>query len=221
MAGANFYNQSFEIYEITTSRHNILIKKRKTNVLKVFRRKYIKSFSPIRKNSIALCRLFIIMRRATICHQERTIQVNNDALLSLERSKIDIMNEVARAYHEIEELKAKLAKKNSQIKNSHDFQDTLLLQAEKLRYEKEQISQRCDSVMQEMMDRLRVKQDIISQVREQIEKYVKLKLEVQNRNQVLRERLEKRDKIIAGLKTKLTMMSSWTVRSTSSAQIVS
>lgn len=125
------------------------------------------------------------------------------------------MNEVARAYHEIDELKAKLAKKYSILKNSQDFQDTLLLQADKLRFEKEQLNQRCDNVIQEMRDRLRVKEDVIAQVREEIDKYVKLQQEVKNRNQVLKERLEKREKIAAGLKTKLAMMSSWSVRSPS------
>ena len=95
---------------------------------------------------------------------------NSDTLLLLEKNKIDIMNEVARAYHEIDELKAKLAKKNNALKNSQDFQDTLLLQAEKLRFEKEQLNQRCDNAIQEMMDRLRVKEAVIGLVREESEK---------------------------------------------------
>lgn len=144
---------------------------------------------------------------------------NSDTLVSLEKNKIDIMNEVARAYHEIDELKAKLAKKNNALKNSQDFQDTLSLQAEKLRFEKEQLNQRCENAIQEMMDRLRIKEAVIRLVREEIEKYIKLRQEVMQRNEVLRERLEKREKIVTGLKTKLTMLSSWTVRTTSSTQL--
>ncbi|KAJ7391554.1 hypothetical protein OS493_017249 [Desmophyllum pertusum] len=160
------------------------------------------------------------MRRTTInSQQERIIQENNETLLLLARSKIDIMNEVARAYHEIDELKAKLAKKNNLLKNSQDFQDTLLLQAEKLRFEKEQLNQRCDNVIQEMKDRLLVKESVIQQIQEEIGKYIRLQQEVKHRNEVLRDRLEKRDKIITGLKTKLTMMTSWSVRSTSSVQL--
>lgn len=147
------------------------------------------------------------------------IQENNDRLLQLARNKIDIMNEVARAYHEIDELKAKLAKKNSVLKNSQDFQDTLLLQADKLRFEKEQLNQRCENVVQEMKDRLHVKESIIGLVRDEIDKYNKLRQEVIHRNEVLRERLEKRDRIVTGLKTKLTMLSSWAVRSMSVAQL--
>ena len=152
--------------------------------------------------------------------QERIIQENNETLLQLERNKIDIMNEVARASHEIDELKGKLAKKNSVLKNSQDFQDTLFLQAEKLRFEKEQISQRCENVINEMKDRMQVKENNISQVREEIEKYVKLQQEVKHRNEVLKGRLEKREKIVTGLKTKLTMMTTWSVRSQSVTQLL-
>lgn len=159
------------------------------------------------------------MKKTTLSQQHRIMKENGDTLLSLEKSKVDIMNEVARAYHEIDELKAKLAKKNNALKNSQDFQDTLSLQAEKLRFEKEQLNQRCENAIQEMMDRLRVKEAVIGLVREEIEKYIKLRQEVMHRNEVLRERLEKREKIAAGLKTKLTMLSSWTVRTTSSAQL--
>lgn len=159
------------------------------------------------------------MKRTTLRQQHRIMKENSDTLLLLEKNKIDIMNEVARAYHEIDELKAKLAKKNNALKNSQDFQDTLLLQAEKLRFEKEQLNQRCDNAIQEMMDRLRVKEAVIGRVREEIEKYIKLRREVMHRNEVLRERLEKREKIVTGLKTKLTMLSSWAVRTTSSAQL--
>ena len=155
------------------------------------------------------------MKKAIISQQERTIQENNEALLLLERNKVDIMNEVARANHEIEELKAKLAKKNNVLKNSQDLQDTLLLQAEKLRLEKEQLNQRCENAVNEMRDRLQVKDNIILQVREEIEKYIKLQREVKQRNEVLKGRLEKREKIVTGLKTKLTMLTSWSVRSAS------
>lgn len=160
------------------------------------------------------------MKKTIQSQQERTIQENNETLLLLARNKVDIMNEVARASHEIDELKAKLAKKNSVLKNSQDLQDTLLLQAEKLRFEKEQLNQRCENVINEMKDRLRQKENVISQVREEIEKYIKLQQEVQHRNKVLRERLEKRDKIATGLKTKLTMMTTWSVRSASVTQPV-
>lgn len=159
------------------------------------------------------------MKKAIICQQERTIQENNEALLLLERNKVDIMNEVARANHEIEELKAKLAKKNNVLKNSQDLQDTLLLQAEKLRLEKEQLNQRCENAVNEMRDRLQVKDNIILQVREEIEKYIKLQKEVKQRNEVLKGRLEKREKIVTGLKTKLTMLTSWSVRSASVTQL--
>lgn len=159
------------------------------------------------------------MKKAIICQQERTIQENNEALLLLERNKVDIMNEVARANHEIEELKAKLAKKNNVLKNSQDLQDTLLLQAEKLRLEKEQLNQRCENAVNEMRDRLQVKDNIILQVREEIEKYIKLQREVKQRNEVLKGRLEKREKIVTGLKTKLTMLTSWSVRSASVTQL--
>lgn len=160
------------------------------------------------------------MKKTIQSQQERTIQENNETLLLLARNKVDIMNEVARASHEIDELKAKLAKKNSVLKNSQDLQDTLLLQAEKLRFEKEQLNQRCENVINEMKDRLRQKESVISQVREEIEKYIKLQQEVQHRNKVLGERLEKRDKIATGLKTKLTMMTTWSVRSASVTQPV-
>ena len=159
------------------------------------------------------------MKKTIICQQERTIQENNEALLLLERNKVDIMNEVARANHEIEELKAKLAKKNNVLKNSQDLQDTLLLQAEKLRLEKEQLNQRCENAVNEMRDRLQVKDNIILQVREEIEKYIKLQREVKQRNEVLKGRLEKREKIVTGLKTKLTMLTSWSVRSASVTQL--
>lgn len=159
------------------------------------------------------------MKKAIICQQERTIQENNEALFLLERNKVDIMNEVARANHEIEELKAKLAKKNNVLKNSQDLQDTLLLQAEKLRLEKEQLNQRCENAVNEMRDRLQVKDNIILQVREEIEKYIKLQREVKQRNEVLKGRLEKREKIVTGLKTKLTMLTSWSVRSASVTQL--
>ena len=159
------------------------------------------------------------MKKAIISQQERTIQENNEALLLLERNKVDIMNEVARANHEIEELKAKLAKKNNVLKNSQDLQDTLLLQAEKLRLEKEQLHQRCENALNEMRDRLQVKDNIILQVREEIEKYIKLQREVKQRNEVLKGRLEKREKIVTGLKTKLTMLTSWSVRSASVTQL--
>lgn len=159
------------------------------------------------------------MKKAIISQQERTIQENNEALLLLERNKVDIMNEVARANHEIEELKAKLAKKNNVLKNSQDLQDTLLLQAEKLRLEKEQLNQRCENAVNEMRDRLQVKDNIILQVREEIEKYIKLQGEVKQRNEVLKGRLEKREKIVTGLKTKLTMLTSWSVRSASVTQL--
>lgn len=159
------------------------------------------------------------MKKAIISQQERTIQENNEELLLLERNKVDIMNEVARANHEIEELKAKLAKKNNVLKNSQDLQDTLLLQAEKLRLEKEQLNQRCENAVNEMRDRLQVKDNIILQVREEIEKYIKLQREVKQRNEVLKGRLEKREKIVTGLKTKLTMLTSWSVRSASVTQL--
>ena len=159
------------------------------------------------------------MKKAIISQQERTIQENNEALLLLERNKVDIMNEVARANHEIEELKVKLAKKNNVLKNSQDLQDTLLLQAEKLRLEKEQLNQRCENAVNEMRDRLQVKDNIILQVREEIEKYIKLQREVKQRNEVLKGRLEKREKIVTGLKTKLTMLTSWSVRSASVTQL--
>ena len=159
------------------------------------------------------------MKKAIISQQERTIQENNEALLLLERNKVDIMNEVARANHEIEELKAKLAKKNNVLKNSQDLQDTLLLQAEKLTLEKEQLNQRCENAVNEMRDRLQVKDNIILQVREEIEKYIKLQREVKQRNEVLKGRLEKREKIVTGLKTKLTMLTSWSVRSASVTQL--
>ena len=159
------------------------------------------------------------MKKAIISQQERTIQENNEALLLLERNKVDIMNEVARANHEIEELKAKLAKKNNVLKNSQDLQDTLLLQAEKLRLEKEQLNQRCENAVNEMRDRLQVKDNIILQVREEIEKYIKLQREVKQRNEVLKGKLEKREKIVTGLKTKLTMLTSWSVRSASVTQL--
>ena len=159
------------------------------------------------------------MKKAIISQQERTIQENNEALLLLERNKVDIMNEVARANHEIEELKAKLAKKNNVLKNSQDLQDTLLLQAEKLRLEKEQLNQRCENAVNEMRDRLQVKDNIILLVREEIEKYIKLQREVKQRNEVLKGRLEKREKIVTGLKTKLTMLTSWSVRSASVTQL--
>lgn len=159
------------------------------------------------------------MKKAIISQQERTIQENNEELLLLERNKVDIMNEVARANHEIEELKAKLAKKNNVLKNSQDLQDTLLLQAEKLRLEKEQLNQRCENAVNEMRDRLQVKDNIILQVREEIEKYTKLQREVKQRNEVLKGRLEKREKIVTGLKTKLTMLTSWSVRSASVTQL--
>ena len=159
------------------------------------------------------------MKKAIISQQERTIQENNEALLLLERNKVVIMNEVARANHEIEELKAKLAKKNNVLKNSQDLQDTLLLQAEKLRLEKEQLNQRCENAVNEMRDRLQVKDNIILQVREEIEKYIKLQREVKQRNEVLKGRLEKREKIVTGLKTKLTMLTSWSVRSASVTQL--
>ena len=159
------------------------------------------------------------MKKAIISQQERTMQENNEALLLLERNKVDIMNEVARANHEIEELKAKLAKKNNVLKNSQDLQDTLLLQAEKLRLEKEQLNQRCENAVNEMRDRLQVKDNIILQVREEIEKYIKLQREVKQRNEVLKGRLEKREKIVTGLKTKLTMLTSWSVRSASVTQL--
>ena len=159
------------------------------------------------------------MKKAITCQQERTIRENNEALLLLERNKVDIMNEVARANHEIEELKAKLAKKNNVLKNSQDLQDTLLLQAEKLRLEKEQLNQRCENAVNEMRDRLQVKDNIILQVREEIEKYIKLQREVKQRNEVLKGRLEKREKIVTGLKTKLTMLTSWSVRSASVTQL--
>jgi len=160
------------------------------------------------------------MKKTTMGQHERIIQENNETLLQLERNKIDIMNEVARASHEIDELKGKLAKKNSVLKNSQDFQDTLFLQAEKLRFEKEQISQRCENVINEMKDRMQVKENNISQVREEIEKYVKLQQEVKHRNEVLKGRLEKREKIVTGLKTKLTMMTTWSVRSQSVTQLL-
>lgn len=160
------------------------------------------------------------MKKTTMGQQERIIQENNETLLQLERNKIDIMNEVARASHEIDELKGKLAKKNSVLKNSQDFQDTLFLQAEKLRFEKEQITQRCENVINEMKDRMQVKENNISQVREEIEKYVKLQQEVKHRNEVLKGRLEKREKIVTGLKTKLTMMTTWSVRSQSVTQLL-
>ena len=159
------------------------------------------------------------MKKAIISQQQRTIQENNEALLLLERNKVDIMNEVARANHEIEELKAKLAKKNNVLKNSQDLQDTLLLQAEKLRLEKEQLNQRCENAVNEMRDRVQVKDNIILQVREEIEKYIKLQREVKQRNEVLKGRLEKREKIVTGLKTKLTMLTSWSVRSASVTQL--
>ncbi|XP_068711768.1 spindle assembly abnormal protein 6 homolog [Montipora foliosa] len=160
------------------------------------------------------------MKKTILCQQERTIQENREALLLLEKNKVDIMNEVARANHEIDELKTKLAKKNSLLKNSQDFQDTLLLQAEKLRFEKEQLNQRCENVINEMKDRLRVKDSAIGQVREEIDKYMKLQKEVKQRNEVLKRRLEKREKIVTGLKTKLTLLTTWSVRSGSVSQIV-
>ena len=166
-----------------------------------------------------LSTIYRAMKKTIICQQERTIQENNEALLLLERNKVDIMNEVARANHEIEELKAKLAKKNNVLKNSQDLQDTLLLQAEKLRLEKEQLNQRCENAVNEMRDRLQVKDNIILQVREEIEKYIKLQREVKQRNEVLKGRLEKREKIVTGLKTKLTMLTSWSVRSASVTQL--
>ena len=116
-------------------------------------------------------------------------------------------------------LKQSSPRKNNALKNSQDFQDTLLLQADKLRFEKEQLNQRCENVIQEMKDRLHVKESVIGLVREEFEKYVKLREEVIHRNEVLKERLEKRERIVAGLKTKLTMLSSWTVRNASRAQL--
>ena len=159
------------------------------------------------------------MKKTTLCQQERIIQENKETLLLLAKNKVDIMNEVARASHEIDELKTKLAKKNGVLKNSQDFQDTLLLQAEKLRFEKEQLSQRCENVINEMKDRLRVKEAVVVQVREEIDKYIKLQQEIKHRNEVLKGRLEKRDKIVTGLKAKLTMMTAWNVRSGSAAQL--
>lgn len=160
------------------------------------------------------------MRRTIISQQERTIEENNETLLLLEKNKVKIMNEVARASHEIEELRAKLNKKNSVLKNSQDLQSTLLLQAEKLRFEKEQLHQRCENVINEMKDRLKVKDNMIAQVRAEIEKYIKLQKEIQHRNVVLKGKLEKRERIAAGLKTKLTMLTTWSVRSESVTQLV-
>lgn len=62
-----------------------------------------------------------------------------------------------------------------------------------------------------MMDCLCVKEVVIGWVREEIEKYIKLWWEVMYRNEVLREWLEKWEKIVIGLKIKLIMLSSWVV----------
>lgn len=62
-----------------------------------------------------------------------------------------------------------------------------------------------------MMDCLCVKEVVIGLVREEIEKYIKLWWEVMYRNEVLREWLEKWEKIVIGLKIKLIMLSSWVV----------
>jgi len=160
-----------------------------------------------------------IMKKTILRQQERTIQENRQELLLLEKNKVDIMNEVARANHEIDELKTRLARKDNLLKHSQDLQDTLLLQAEKLRFEKEQLNQRCDNVINEMQERLRVKENSIGQVREEIDKYSKLQKEVKQRNEVLKGRLEKREKIVTGLKTKLTMLTTWNVRSASVTQL--
>lgn len=137
------------------------------------------------------------MKKTILRQQERTIQENRQELLLLEKNKVDIMNEVARANHEIDELKTRLARKDNLLKHSQDLQDTLLLQAEKLRFEKEQLNQRCDNVINEMQERLRVKENAIGQVREEIDKYSKLQKEVKQRNDVLKGRLEKRGSCFA------------------------
>ena len=151
--------------------------------------------------------------------EDKTIQDNNESLRLLEKTKIEIMNEVARARHKIEQLKETLAKKNHLLRTSREFEDTLLLQAEKLRIEKDKLNQRCENVIQEMKDRLRVKDKVIAQVRLEIDNYLRLEEEVKQRNEVLKGKLEKREKIATALKTKVQMLSTWNVRSSSTTEL--
>ena len=154
--------------------------------------------------------------RSSMTHKTLVIQKvmrdKNENLRMLGKEQDELRNEVAIAQHTIMELRARLVKANHSLNNTRSFEEGLRFEAEKLKHERERLSHRCRNAIWETESRLRVKDEKIIERQAEIDKNLKLCEEARKRNQVLRERLEKREKVALGLKAKFTLMTNWTVR---------
>lgn len=145
-------------------------------------------------------------------HAQEVIQQKNENLRLLVKEQDGLRNEVAVADHTIMELKTRLTEANYSLGNTRVYEQSLRLEVGKLKHEREKLKKRCENASWETASRLRAKDENINGVQAETNKTLKLCDEVTIRNQGLRERLEKRDKVAFGLKTKFALMSNWTVR---------
>ena len=140
------------------------------------------------------------------------IRQKNEQLHTLVTEQDDLKNEVAVAQYAIMELKARLAEANYTLGSAKHHEDSLRLEVGKLKREREKLQKRCENAAWERVQRLRAKDEKIKNVQADTHRTLKLHDEVVKRNQDLKEKLEKREKIVWGLKTKVHMMTNWSVR---------
>lgn len=146
---------------------------------------------------------------------QQVIQEKNEQLRSLAKEQDELRNKVSMAFHTIMELKAMLAKKKYSFSSTKNQGHLLRLEAAKLKHEDHRLIQRCENATWETAKRLQVKNEMISSTQAKIDKKLILYEEAKKRNQILREALEKSEKISVGLKTKLSLTANWTVRQAS------
>lgn len=147
-----------------------------------------------------------------LTERDKEIHEKNENLREMSLSRTEIMNQVTMAYYRIEELKAQIISKNEYIKESKKHENVMKFEMQKLQQETERLKERCDNTLREMEARIRAKDAAISKLQADQERYLLLRDEKVKENESLKEKLEQKEHQAVELKTKLSLIGNWNVR---------
>ena len=147
-----------------------------------------------------------------LSERDREIRERSEGLKVMTQTRTEIMNQVVIAYYTIEELKAQLSGKNEYIKESKKHENSMKFEMKKLQQETERLKERCENTLREMEARIRAKDAAITKLQADKERYLMLRDEKTKENESLKERLEQKEQQVIDLKTKISLIGNWSVR---------
>ena len=144
--------------------------------------------------------------------RDKEIQEKNEDLRGMSLNRTELMNQVTMAYYRIEELKAQIISKNELVKESKKHENVIKFEMQKLQQESERLKERCDNTLREMEARIRAKDSAIAKLQADQERFLTLRDEKVKENESLMEKLEQKEHQAVELKTKLSLIGNWSVR---------